>query len=67
MSLRLFFPYFKALYPNSAFYSLVNCNRVNKLCLHQFLGTKITETNKLLKTDANEAYFKITNEQKERA
>ena len=29
---------------------------INKLCLHQFLETKITETNMLLKTDADEAY-----------
>ena len=29
-------------------------NLINKLRLHQFLGTKGTETNKLLKTDANE-------------
>ena len=29
-------------------------NLINKLRFHQFLGTKITETNKSLKTDANE-------------
>ena len=27
-----------------------------RLCLHQFLGTKTTEANKSLKTDANGAY-----------
>ena len=31
-------------------------NLINKLCLHQFFGDKITETNKSLKADANEAY-----------
>ena len=31
-------------------------NLINKLCLHQFFGTKTTKTNKLLKTDANVAY-----------
>ena len=36
--------------------SLIISYFVNKLGLHQFLGTKITETNKLLKTDANKAY-----------
>ena len=30
---------------------------ISFVCIrHQFLGTKITETNKLLKTDANKAY-----------
>ena len=29
---------------------------ISKLDLHQFFGTKITETTKSLKTDANEAY-----------
>ena len=29
---------------------------INKLCLHQFLRTKTTDTNKLLITDANKAY-----------
>ena len=29
---------------------------INKLRLHQFLGTKTTETIKLLKTDVNVAY-----------
>ena len=37
------------------------------ICLHQFLGTKTTETNKSLKTDANLTFNKITNEHKERA
>ena len=35
---------------------LLISNLIDKLCLPQFLGTNITETNKLLKTDANEAY-----------
>ena len=34
---------------------LLICNLISKLRLHQFLGTKTTETNKSLKTDANEA------------
>ena len=32
-------------------------NPINKLRLHQFLGTKTTEANNLLKTDANKAYY----------
>ena len=31
-------------------------NPINRLPLHQFLGTKTTEVNKSLNTDANEAY-----------
>ena len=40
----------------------VNCvclvikNPINRLRLNPFLAGKTTETNKLLKTDANEAY-----------
>ena len=34
---------------------LLISNLINKLRLHQFLGTKTTETNKSLKTDANVA------------
>ena len=35
---------------------LLISNLIDKLHLHQVLGTKITETNKSQKTDANEAY-----------
>ena len=35
---------------------LVIKNSINGLRLHQFLGTKTTEANKSLKTDANGAY-----------
>jgi hypothetical protein len=35
---------------------LLISNLINKLGLDQFLGTKTIETNKSLKTDANEAY-----------
>ena len=35
---------------------LLISNLISKLCLHQFLGTKTTEANKSLKTDANGAY-----------
>ena len=35
---------------------LLISNLINKLRLHHFLGTKTTETNQLLKTDANVAY-----------
>ena len=34
------------------------CRLVVLLRLHQFLGTKTTETNKSLKTDANGAHYK---------
>ena len=37
----------------------------NGLRLHQFLGTKTTEANKSLKTDAKQPISKITNEQKD--
>ena len=37
-----------------SFYSLKN--PINRLRLHQFLGTKTTEANHSLKTDANKAY-----------
>ena len=36
---------------------LLDSNFINNLGLHQILGTKTTETKKLLKTDANEAYY----------
>ena len=39
----------------SLFFLLIS-NLINKLHLHQFLGTKITDANKSLKTDANRAY-----------
>ena len=32
---------------------LLISNLTNGLCLHQFLGSKTTESNKSLKTDAN--------------
>ena len=35
---------------------LLISNIINNLRLHQFLGSKTTEANKLLITDANEAY-----------
>ena len=35
---------------------LVIKNYIDRLRLHQFLGTKTTEVKKLLKIDANEAY-----------
>ena len=35
---------------------LLISNLINKLRLHQFLGTKTIEANKSLKTDANGAY-----------
>ena len=35
---------------------LLITNLTNALHLHQFLGTKITEANKSLKTDANGAH-----------
>ena len=35
---------------------LLISNLINKLLLHQFLGTKTIETNNLLTTDANKAY-----------
>ena len=35
---------------------LLISNPTSKLSLHQFLGTKTTEANKSLKTDAKEAY-----------
>ena len=35
---------------------LLISNLTNGLCLHQFLGTKTTEANKSLKTDANGAH-----------
>ena len=38
---------------NHSLIFLLISNLINKLRLHQFLGTKIIETNKLLKTDAN--------------
>ena len=38
----------------TSLYLLIS-NLINKLRLHQFLGSKITETNKSLKTDANKA------------
>ena len=34
-------------------------NPINRLRVHQFLGTKTTEVNKLLKTDANKANYVI--------
>ena len=34
-------------------------NPINRLRFRQFLGTKTTEVNKSLKTDANEAYYVI--------
>ena len=37
------------------FFLLIS-NLTNRLRLHQFLGTKTTEMNKSLKTDANGAY-----------
>ena len=36
---------------------VINNPIINRLCLHQFLGTKATEANKSLKTDANGAYY----------
>ena len=39
----------------SLIFLLIN-NLINKLRLHQFLGTKTTEKNKSLKTDANVAH-----------
>ena len=36
---------------------LLISNLINRLCLHQFLGTKTTEANKSLKTGANGAYY----------
>ena len=36
---------------------LVIKNPINRLCLHQILVAKATKANKLLKSDANEAYF----------
>ena len=36
---------------------LVINNSINRLRLHQFLGTKTTEANKSTKTDANRAYY----------
>ena len=35
---------------------LLISNVTDGLCLHQFLGTKTTEANKSLKTDANGAH-----------
>ena len=46
---------------------LLISNIVNKLGSQQFLGTKTTETKKLLISDANKAFNKIVNEQKDRA
>ena len=40
----------------SLVFLLIN-NSINRLCLYQFLGTKTTESNKSLKTDANGAYW----------
>ena len=45
-----------ALVPNLRLVFLLISNLINRLCLHQFLGTKTTEANKSLKTDANGAY-----------
>jgi hypothetical protein len=39
----------------SLFFLLIS-NSTNRLRLHQVLGTKTTEANKSLKTDANGAY-----------
>ena len=44
---------------------LLISNLINKLRLHQFLGTKTIEANKSLKTDAKEPINKITNDQKD--
>ena len=35
---------------------LLISNLTNELCLHQFLGTKTSEMNMSLKTDANKAH-----------
>ena len=45
-----------ALVPNLRLVFLLISNLINRLCLHQFLGTKTNEANKSLKTDANRAY-----------
>ena len=45
----LFFDYLSLVF-------LLISNLTNGLCLHQFLGTKTTEANKSLKTDANGAH-----------
>ena len=38
---------------------LLISNLISELLSHQFLGTKTTETNNLLKTDANIAYYTL--------
>ena len=42
---------------NQSLVFLLNSNLTNGLHLHQFLGTKTTEANKSLKTDANGAHL----------
>ena len=43
------------IYHDSLVFLLIS-KFTNGLCLHQFLGTKATEANKSLKTDANGAH-----------